>query len=351
VHNRYHHGQNVVPPSLAPSSANAQQQHLSPSSGPAGFPAGISPSTVVSFGGTAANGQQQHLRPGSRPAGPAGGPATDISPSTVVSFGHPAANAQHQHLSPGSRPAGFPAGISSSTVVSFGRTAANAQHQHLSPGSGPAGFPAGISSSTVVSFGHPAANAQQQPSGSAGGLAVNLARAAVIEAAPKRIARSTPKKRQIHAPLGCTVPGAVADPRFRMPPSILPTTALNPLSPSMVGEKQRLQEALSLVPESWKEPPGRGERFINLEAAMDRIQGYGLWCGFAADCVNPQGVESSRFQCAHADVTVQLPESRNYCPNTRAMGCAFTITIVKIKRSGGEYEICEFLLLSVSSCA
>jgi hypothetical protein len=209
----------------------------------------------------------------------------------------------------------------------------------------------GIPPSTVVSFGRTAANAQQQPSGSAGGLAVNLARAAVIEAAPKRIARSTPKKRQIHAPLGCTVPGAVADPRFRMPPSILPTTALNPLSPSMVGEKQRLQEALSLVPESWKEPPGRGERFINLAAAMDRIQGYGLWCGFAADCVNPQGVESSRFQCAHADVTVQLPESRNYCPNTRAMGCAFTITIVKIKRSGGEYEICEFLLLSVSSCA
>jgi hypothetical protein len=84
---------------------------------------------------------------------------------------------------------------------------------------------------------------------------------------------------------------------------------------------------------------------------MDHIQGYGLWCGFATDCVKPQGDESSRFQCAHADVTVQLPESLNYCRNTRAMGCAFTSTIVNIKRSGGEYEICEFLLLSVSSWA
>jgi hypothetical protein len=136
-----------------------------------------------------------------------------------------------------------------------------------------------------------------------------------------------------------------------MPPYILPTAALNPLSPAMVAEKLGVQEALSLLPESWKEPPTRGERFINIQAAIDRIQGYGLWCGFAAGCVNPQGLESSRFQCAHADVTVQLPESLNYCRNTRAMGCKFAITIVKIKHSGGEYEICEFLLLYVCSCA
>jgi hypothetical protein len=46
------------------------------------------------------------------------------------------------------------------------RTAANTQQQHLCPSSRPAGFPAGRP-----------ANAQQQPSGSAGGLDVNLARA------------------------------------------------------------------------------------------------------------------------------------------------------------------------------
>jgi hypothetical protein len=136
-----------------------------------------------------------------------------------------------------------------------------------------------------------------------------------------------------------------------MPLEVLPAAALNPLSPAMIAEKLELQQALSLLPEAWREPPSRGERFINLQAAMDRIQGYGLWCGFAAECFNPQGVDSSRFQCAHADTTVQLPESLYFCRNTRGMACAFTITIVKVKQTGGEYEICEFLMLYFSSCA
>jgi hypothetical protein len=29
--------------------------------------------------------------------------------------------------------------------------------------------------------------------------------------------------------------------------------------------------------------------FINLDAAMGRIKGYGLSCGFAPDCFNPKG--------------------------------------------------------------
>jgi hypothetical protein len=332
--------------SFGGTAATAQQQNLRP----AGFPGGMFPSTVGSFGGTAATTQQQNLNPAGIPAG--------MFPSTVGSFGGTAATTQQQNMSP----AGFPAGMSPSTVVSFGGTAANAQLQNWSADSGPArvtaggptgGFATRIARSAVVPavLGRPFTNSQQQPSGSVGGLAENVARAAVIEDAPKRVARSNPKKRQIQAPLGCTVPGAFADPHFAMPPYVLPTAALIPLSPSMVAGKRGLHEALSLVPECWKEPPRVGERFINIQAAMDRIQGYGLWCGFAADCVNPQGVESSRFQCAHADFTVQLPESLNFCRNTRAMGCTFAITIVKIKHSGGEYEICEFLLLYVSSCA
>jgi hypothetical protein len=51
----------------------------------------------------------------------------------------------------------------------------------------------------------------------------------------------------------------------------------------MVAENEDLQQALSLLPESWREPPSRRERFINIQAAMERIQGYGLRCGFAAD--------------------------------------------------------------------
>jgi hypothetical protein len=62
------------------------------------------------------------------------------------------------------------------------RTAANTRQQHLCPSSRPAGFPAGRPAtrtppSTIASFGRTPANAQQQPSGSAGGLDVNLARA------------------------------------------------------------------------------------------------------------------------------------------------------------------------------
>jgi hypothetical protein len=127
-------------------------------------------------------------------------------------------------------------------------------------------------------------------------------------------------------------------------PDAMPRAELQPLADYVISSKDGLKDALRLLPDQWKQPPVLGETFINLDAAMDRIKGYGLWCGFASDCFNPMGTTSFKFQCAHAMNTVQFPQCLNnskYCANTRDMKCPFTLTIKRVKKTG-VYEICEY---------
>jgi hypothetical protein len=147
-------------------------------------------------------------------------------------------------------------------------------------------------------------------------------------------------------------PGEVRDPRF-LAPRRTPLTELTPLTADLISTKEGLASALSVLPDSWKLRPVAGERFINVEAALDRIKGYGLFCGFAVDCFNPGNRGSSRVQCAHALNTVQRAGSPRGEVNTRSMSCPFTLTIEKFRNENmvfDGYHICEYRAGCILPC-
>jgi hypothetical protein len=145
---------------------------------------------------------------------------------------------------------------------------------------------------------------------------------------------------KVPAPPDCTVPGAIADPAFLMPMEKQLWVPLPPIPTRFFDLDIMLPYCMKWLPTAWSRPPVRGERFINFEAAMDRIKAYGLLCGFAVDCFNPESVTTRTFQCAHSQDTIQLPGTVNYCANTRSILCPFRISLKKLP--GSAFEICEF---------